>query len=92
MGLHVCVMYNSLASAMVLLERGAAVNRKPNGKTPLHIACEVCNVDFVTLLLNHRAGVNSVSLSGHTPLHYCNTKESVDCAKLLLLKGVQSEE
>ncbi|XP_064204320.1 ankyrin repeat and SOCS box protein 4 [Anguilla rostrata] len=89
MGLHVCVMYNSLASALVLLERGAAVNRKPNGKTPLHVACEVSNADFVTLLLNHGARVNSVSLSGHAPLHYCTTKESVDCAKQLILKGAQ---
>ncbi|XP_061112256.1 ankyrin repeat and SOCS box protein 4 [Conger conger] len=92
MGLHVCVMYNSLASAMVLLEEGAAVNRKPNGKTPLHVACEVSNIDFVTLLLNHGARINSVSLSGHTPLHYCITKESVDCAKQLILKGAHMDK
>lgn len=87
MGLHVCVMYNALETALVLLENGAAVNRMPNGKTPLHVACEVANSDFVALLLAHGAKVNSLSLSGHTPLHYCVTAQAVDCAKQLILKG-----
>lgn len=87
MGIHVCVMYNSLETALVLLQKGAAVNRKPNGKTPLHVACGVSNGDCMALLLAHGARVNSLSLSGHTPLHYCITKESVDCAKQLLLTG-----
>ncbi|XP_018587344.2 ankyrin repeat and SOCS box protein 4 [Scleropages formosus] len=91
-GLHVCVMYDSIASALVLLEKGAAVNRKPNGKTPLHVACEVGNSNFVALLLNHGARINSVSLSGHTALHHCITGESVDCAKQLILKGVQVDK
>ncbi|XP_073319432.1 ankyrin repeat and SOCS box protein 4 [Pagrus major] len=87
MGIHVCVMYNALETALVLLQNGAAVNRMPNGKTPLHVACEVANSDCVALLLAHGAKVNSLSLSGHTPLHYCVTAESVDCAKQLILKG-----
>lgn len=87
MGIHVCVMYNSLEAALVLLEKGAAVNKMPNGKTPLHVACEVSHSDCVTLLLAHNARVNSLSLSGHTPLHYCITKESVECAKEVILKG-----
>uniref|UniRef100_A0A4W4HCP6 SOCS box domain-containing protein n=1 Tax=Electrophorus electricus TaxID=8005 RepID=A0A4W4HCP6_ELEEL len=40
MGIHVCMMYNAVESALVLLQKGAALNRKPNGKTPLHVACE----------------------------------------------------
>ncbi|XP_041812000.1 ankyrin repeat and SOCS box protein 4 [Chelmon rostratus] len=89
MGIHVCVMYNALETALVLLQEGAAVNRMPNGKTPLHVACEVSNSDCVALLLAHGAKVNSLSLSGHTPLHYCITAESVDCAKQLILKGAK---
>ncbi|XP_018522559.2 ankyrin repeat and SOCS box protein 4 [Lates calcarifer] len=89
MGIHVCVMYNAVETALVLLQEGAAVNRMPNGKTPLHVACEVSNGDCVALLLAHGAKVNSLSLSGHTPLHYCITKESVDCAKQLILKGAK---
>ncbi|KAK6327837.1 ankyrin repeat and SOCS box protein 4 [Coregonus clupeaformis] len=87
MALHVCVMYNYLETALVLLQKGAAVNRKPNGKTPLHVACTVAHGDCVALLLGHGARVNSLSLSGHTPLHYCITKESVECAKQLILNG-----
>ncbi|XP_061616390.1 ankyrin repeat and SOCS box protein 4 isoform X1 [Phyllopteryx taeniolatus] len=88
-GLHVCVMSNAVETALVLLQEGAAINPMPNGKTPLHVACEVSNADCVGLLLDHGAKVNSLSLSGHTPLHYCITQGSVDCAKLLILKGAK---
>ncbi|XP_056255972.1 ankyrin repeat and SOCS box protein 4 [Seriola aureovittata] len=89
MGVHVCVMYNAIETALVLLQEGAAINRMPNGKTPLHVACEVSNGDCVAMLLAHGAKINSLSLSGHTPLHYCITKESVNCAKQLILKGAK---
>lgn len=91
MGIHVCVMYNAVETALVLLQKGAAVNQMPNGKTPLHVACEVSNGDCVPLLLAHGAKVNSLSLSGHTPLHYCITWESVECAKQLILKGEKAK-
>ncbi|XP_053719271.1 ankyrin repeat and SOCS box protein 4-like [Synchiropus splendidus] len=87
MGLHLCVVYNALDAAMVLLENGAATNKMPNGKTPLHVACQTANSDFVTLLLASWSKINILSLSGHTPLHHCATKESIDCARLLLCKG-----
>ncbi|MBN3298090.1 ASB4 protein, partial [Amia calva] len=86
-GLHLCVMYGFVETALVLLEHKASLNGKPNGKTPLHVACEVSNSDCVAVLLSHGARVNSISLSGHAPLHYCITKASVDCAKQLILKG-----
>uniref|UniRef100_A0A667ZJ89 Ankyrin repeat and SOCS box containing 4 n=1 Tax=Myripristis murdjan TaxID=586833 RepID=A0A667ZJ89_9TELE len=89
MAIHLCAMYNAVETALVLLQSGASVNRMPNGKTPLHVACEVSNSDCVALLLAHGAKVNSVSLSGHMPLHYCITKESVYCAKHLILKGAK---
>nr|XP_040044127.1 ankyrin repeat and SOCS box protein 4 [Gasterosteus aculeatus aculeatus] len=86
-GIHVCVMHNAVETALVLLREGAAVNRTPNGMTPLHVACELSNGDCVALLLAHGAKVNSPSLSGHTPLHYCVNGASVDCAEQLILKG-----
>lgn len=91
MAVHVCVMYNAVETALLLLEAGAAVNAMPNGKTPLHVACEMSDADCVALLLAHGAKVNSLSLSGHTPLHYCITARSVDCAKQLILKGLDGE-
>ncbi|KAM3858435.1 ankyrin repeat and SOCS box protein 4 [Diretmus argenteus] len=87
MCIHVCVMYNAMETGLMLIQEGAAVNRMPNGKTPLHVACEVSNADCVALLLAHGAKVNSLSLSGHSPLHHCITRESVDCAKQLICKG-----
>uniref|UniRef100_H3C815 Ankyrin repeat and SOCS box containing 4 n=1 Tax=Tetraodon nigroviridis TaxID=99883 RepID=H3C815_TETNG len=87
MAVHVCVMYNAVETALLLLER-RTVNAMPNGKTPLHVACEMSDADCVALLLAHGAKVNSLSLSGHTPLHYCITARSVDCAKQLILKGL----
>ncbi|XP_063040981.1 ankyrin repeat and SOCS box protein 4 [Engraulis encrasicolus] len=89
MGIHVCMMYNSLECALLLLERGASLNRMPNGKTPLHVACEVSHGDCVALLLEHGAKTDRVSLSGHVALHYCITKQSLDCARHLLLKGAE---
>ncbi|KAF7221670.1 transcript variant X1 [Nothobranchius furzeri] len=91
MGIHVCVMYNAVETALVLLQKGAAINQMPNGKTPMHVACEVSNRDCVALLLAQGAKVNSLSLSGHTPLHYCITRDSVDCAKQLILKGINKD-
>ncbi|XP_062385508.1 ankyrin repeat and SOCS box protein 4 isoform X1 [Sardina pilchardus] len=87
MGIHVCMMYNSLECAHVLLESGAAINLMPNGKTPLHVACAASHVDCVALLLEYGARINRLSHSGHTVLHYCITKESVDCANHLILNG-----
>lgn len=91
MAIHVCVMYNAVETALLLLEAGAAVNAMPNGKTPLHVACEMSDADCVTLLLAHGAKVNSLSLSGHTPLHYCINAKSVDCAKQLIVKGLDGD-
>uniref|UniRef100_H2UV11 Ankyrin repeat and SOCS box containing 4 n=1 Tax=Takifugu rubripes TaxID=31033 RepID=H2UV11_TAKRU len=71
MAVHVCAMYGAVETALLLLEAGAAVNSMPNGKTPLHVACETSDADCVAVLLAHGAKVDSLSLSGHTPLHYC---------------------
>lgn len=89
MGIHICMMHNSVESASVLLQGGAAVNKKPNGKTPLHVACELAHTDCVGLLLSSGAKVNSMSLSGHSPLHYCITQESLNCARQLIQKGLK---
>lgn len=92
MALHVCVMYNSLDCALLLVHKGAALNRMPNGKTPLHVACEVSNPECVALLLDHGARVDALSLSGHTPLHHCVSPRSEPCARLLLRHGARVNE
>ncbi|CAJ0963185.1 unnamed protein product [Ranitomeya imitator] len=86
-GLHITVMLGHLESLLVLLEHYASINSKPNGKTPLHVACVVANLDCVKILIGHGAKLNPFSVSGHTPLHYCRTRESLRCAKELVWSG-----
>lgn len=88
-GLHLAVMLGDLETITMLLNHSASINYQPNGKTPLHVACEVKNRDCVSILLHHGAKVNAFSLSGHTPLHLCKTKESIACAKLLIWNGAK---
>ncbi|XP_072910295.1 ankyrin repeat and SOCS box protein 4 [Hemitrygon akajei] len=88
-GLHLAVMLGNLESITVLLNNDAGIDYQPNGKTPLHVACEVNNRDCVSMLLRHGAKVNSYSMSGHTPLHLCKTKTSISCAKLLIWNGAK---
>lgn len=80
-------MTGGVEAALALLQAGAAVNRRPNGKTPLQVACSAASGPLVALLLAHGAKVHSLSLSGHTALHYCVSARSLDCAQQLILKG-----
>ncbi|MEE6513939.1 hypothetical protein FKM82_021827, partial [Ascaphus truei] len=86
-GLHITVMMGYLESLSVLLEHHASINSRPNGKTSLHVACEVANVDCAKILINHGAKLNCFSVSGLAPLHYCTTKEAMKCAKELIWNG-----
>ncbi|XP_075067315.1 ankyrin repeat and SOCS box protein 4 isoform X2 [Mixophyes fleayi] len=86
-GLHITAMLGHLESLLVLLNHHASIDMKPNGKSPLHVACEVANLDCVKILIGHGAKLDSFSMSGHAPLHYCKTKESVRCAKELIWSG-----
>ncbi|XP_039383092.1 ankyrin repeat and SOCS box protein 4 isoform X2 [Mauremys reevesii] len=88
-GLHISALYGYLESLMVLLDHKAAVNYKPNGKAAIHVACDVANVECLTILCNHGANVNCFSLSGHAPLHFCTTKASVPCAQQLIWRALQ---
>ncbi|XP_003222165.2 ankyrin repeat and SOCS box protein 4 [Anolis carolinensis] len=86
-GLHLSVLYGHLESLRVLLKHKATINCRPNGKAPIHIACEVTNLDCVKILCSHGAKTNCYSLSGLAPLHYCTTKLSMPCAQQLIWKG-----
>lgn len=86
-GLHLSVFYGHVECLLVLLNHNATINCRPNGKTALHIACEVANEDCVKVLCDYGAKLNSYSLSGQAALHYCTTPNSIDCAKLLVSRG-----
>lgn len=72
---------------LVLLDHDATINCRPNGKTPLHVACEMANLDCVKILCDRGAKLNCYSLSGHTALHFCTTPSSILCAKQLVWRG-----
>uniref|UniRef100_A0A5F8GZD6 Uncharacterized protein n=1 Tax=Monodelphis domestica TaxID=13616 RepID=A0A5F8GZD6_MONDO len=87
-GLHLSVLFGHTESLLVLLDHHATINCRPNGKTPLHVACEVANVECVKILCDHGAKLNAYSLSGHTALHLCTTESSIVCAKQLVWRGM----
>jgi hypothetical protein len=79
---------NQLILAKQLVERGANVNAitSPQGGTPLHNACNSCNVtnlDFVKLLLEEGADPNFQDPLGFTPL-MCTISGAPGAAKFLL--------
>ncbi|XP_049640645.1 ankyrin repeat and SOCS box protein 4 [Suncus etruscus] len=86
-GLHLSVFYGHVECLLVLLNHNATINCRPNGKTALHVACEVANEDCVKVLCDYGAKLNSYSLSGQAALHYCTTPSSIHCAKLLVSRG-----
>eukprot|EP00062_Callorhinchus_milii_P006613 gi/632947319/ref/XP_007888989.1/ PREDICTED: ankyrin repeat and SOCS box protein 4 isoform X2 [Callorhinchus milii] len=87
--LHLSVMLGHLEIISVLLDHKAAINYQPNGKAPLHIACDLRNVDCLSVLIHRGANVNIFSMSGLTPLHFCTNRDSVSCAKRLVWNGAK---
>jgi ankyrin repeat protein len=53
-------------------------------RTPLHVAVQCDNADFVQLILSHNIVVNAQDVMSNTALHYA---ESVDMAEMLLSSG-----
>jgi ankyrin repeat protein len=79
---------NQLILARQLIEHDANVNAvsSPQGRTPLHDACNggnVTNLDFVEYLLEAGADPNSQDQQGLTPL-MCTTPSAPGAAKFLL--------
>jgi ankyrin repeat protein len=58
-----------LASASYILAHGGDVaHRNCNGESALHLACKHAHLDILTLLLDSKADINAVDVSGKTPL------------------------
>jgi ankyrin repeat protein len=88
----------------VLIQQGADVNAPADeGKTPLHILCEVMGsislsdtkdwnwddqqVKIANLLIQGGANVNAMDLEGLTPLHYAFVKNKPKLARVFLENG-----
>lgn len=85
--LHWACYYGQLASATVLVNCGAQINREaPEGVTPLLLAAAGGHNEIVRLLLQRGARVNHVDIVGNTALMYAvagnhphTTKELLEC-------------
>ena len=86
--LHIVAWENAVATATLLVERGAAVNaKKADGGTPLHEAAFFNAVATATLLVERGAAVNAKDDYGLTPLHAAAWNNDVATATLLLERG-----
>lgn len=74
-----------LKAAQALLNRGAAVNRK--GWTPLHYAAASGATEIATLLIEHKAELDSRAPSGATPLIMAAQEGKEEIVRLLLARG-----
>ncbi|KAM9295960.1 ankyrin repeat and SOCS box protein 16 [Gastrophryne carolinensis] len=70
-----------------LISHGANPNCTVGGKAALHDACEYQRPECTQLLLSRGADANLQSDDGQVPLHLCTTKETLECAKLLVEYG-----
>ena len=72
-----------------LLDIGASANCCSDdswGRTPLHIAVSLGNLNIIKLLLSVGARVDAVDASGRNSLHIASMNGSVEIVKLLLLE------
>ncbi|XP_040292253.1 ankyrin repeat and SOCS box protein 16 [Bufo bufo] len=72
-----------------LIFRGANPNSLAGGRSALHDSCEGHHAECTQLLLSRGADPNLQNEDGQAPLHLCTSKETLDCAKLLLDYGAR---
>ena len=72
-------------AAKALLQRGAAANRP--GWTPLHYAAASGDVQIATLLIEHKAELDSRAPTGATPLIMAAQEGKEEIVRLLLARG-----
>jgi ankyrin repeat protein len=79
-------MNGSFKVGKFLIENGADINEKVNGKTPLHYASANGNVLLIELFLKHGADIDLQSDSG-TALHLASASGNIDAVRYLIFKG-----
>ncbi|NWH57065.1 NFKB2 factor, partial [Geococcyx californianus] len=87
---HLAVKTRSSACLDLLVWKGADVNavERQGGRTPLHLAVEMENLNMATHLVKKLgADVNSRTFAGNTPLHLAAGLGSPTLTKLLLRAG-----
>ncbi|CAD7701665.1 unnamed protein product [Ostreobium quekettii] len=88
--LFAAVVNSHLEVAQVLTDLGAEVNRgnKQNGHRPLHLACNLGNLEMARLLvLKSGADISATDKKSWTPLMFAVQGENVEVVKFLLECG-----
>ena len=77
--LHIGVISNSnISTIKYLLDLGAEINAKAaNGITALHLAADLCRIDFIELLLRYGANVKNTDDFACSALHYASEPEAI---------------
>jgi len=72
--LHIGVISNSnISSIKLLLEKGAAINAKSHGVTPLHLAADLRRgIEMIELFLDYGADAKALDDFGCSALHYAS--------------------
>lgn len=78
--------YN-VEAAKALIERGANVNARDDGQTPLIRAAQRGHIEVAKVLLEHGADVNARDDDGQTALMHAAGSTDPDMVQLLLAKG-----
>jgi hypothetical protein len=88
--LHVCSREGHADCVKLILDNGGHVATIDKDKdTPLHFACAAGHQFIVRQLIEAGSDVNAVSGRGWTPLFDCVTKDSRDCALMLVTAGAK---
>jgi cytohesin len=85
--IHDAAENGDLAGVQAELDKGANVNRRYGGMTPLHFAADGGHKEIAELLITKGVDVNAKNEWGGTPLHYAAYWGSKEIAELLLAEG-----
>lgn len=88
--LCLAVSKGDMETASALIGEGADVNNRlgGDGRSPLHVAATVGNIDIVRMLLEEGAGVNSRADTLWTPLHVASF-DWIEVVRFLLEEGAE---
>ncbi|XP_016151696.1 PREDICTED: ankyrin repeat and SOCS box protein 10 [Ficedula albicollis] len=94
--LHITASRGHTGCLRLLLQRGAAPDLAPGGRTALHAGGGAARAACARLLLRAGADPEALSEDGYRPLHLCRSADSIECVRQLLQYGAsvnsQTEE
>jgi ankyrin repeat protein len=76
--LYGAATYGDAALAELLIDRGAQLDDRTGGETPLHSAIAENHIDVAELLIGRGANVNVRNTSARTPLHFLASLSDVE--------------